>query len=75
MPVLVGGTSATAGKGFDGLGRVVKKITAGLVVGRFADQSVLKASNVGHREPEPGDHEGYVVVDGRATRVKLPASG
>jgi S-DNA-T family DNA segregation ATPase FtsK/SpoIIIE len=75
MPVLVGGTLATVGKGFDGLGRVVKKITAGLVVGRLADQSVLKATNVGHREPEPGDHEGYVVVDGRAARVKLPASG
>ena len=75
MPVLVGGTPATAGKGFDGLGRAVKKITAGLVVGRFADQSVLTATNVGHREPEPGDHEGYVVVDGRAARVKLPASG
>lgn len=75
MPVLLGGTSATAGKGFDGLGRVVKKVTSGLVVGRFADQSVLRATNVGHREPEPGAHEGYVVADGRATRVKLPAPG
>lgn len=75
MPVLLGGTSAGAGKSFDGLGRVVKKITTGLVVGRFADQSVLKAANLASREREPGDHEGYVVVDGRATRVKLPAPG
>jgi len=75
MPALIGGTSATTGKGFDGLGRVVKKITAGLVVGRLADQSVLKATNVGSREPDPGEHEGYVLVDGRATRVRLPAPG
>ncbi|WP_454050726.1 type VII secretion protein EssC [Cellulomonas sp. Marseille-Q8402] len=74
MPVVMGGTLATAGKGPDDVAKAAKKVTAGLVVGKISDQSVLKATNVPYKEPELGESEAYIVADGKAVRVKLPAS-
>lgn len=68
-----GGTLATAGKGYDDVGKAVKKSTAGLVLGKMADQNLLKASNLSFKEPALGENEAYVVADGLAVRVKLPS--
>jgi S-DNA-T family DNA segregation ATPase FtsK/SpoIIIE len=73
MPIVLGATSAYAGKGFDDFGKAVKAVPTGLVAGKFADQTALKASNVTSKEPPPGEHDGYVVADGRAVRVRFPA--
>lgn len=72
MPILLGGTLATAGKGPDELARAVKKVTAGLVQGRMGDQTVLKGTNLPYREPDLGRAEGYLITEGKAVRIKLP---
>lgn len=72
MPALLGGTLAGAGKGPDELARAVKKVPVGLVAGRMADQSVLKATNLPFKEPDLSPSEGYLVTGGKAVQVKLP---
>lgn len=73
--LLLGSPLGAPWKGFDGVSKLVKAISAGVVVGAVSAQPVLKASNLGYREPAPGEHEGYVVVDGTAVKVKLPVVG
>jgi S-DNA-T family DNA segregation ATPase FtsK/SpoIIIE len=73
MPVLFGGIAGTAGRGFDELSKIVKAVTTGLVVARLGDLAVLKSAKVSTREPPLGDHEAYLVADGRAARIKVPA--
>lgn len=74
MPILAGGTLTAAGKGPDDLAKAVKKFANGVVVGRMSDQSVLKATNLPYKEPALDENEAYVVTDGQAVRVKLPAA-
>ncbi len=72
LPLLLGAGLSAVGRGFDDIAKVVKRSTAGIVVGRLADQTVLKARNLGIREPPLGEHEAYIVADGVAVRVRLP---
>ncbi|HEY0238381.1 MAG TPA: type VII secretion protein EssC [Friedmanniella sp.] len=72
LPLLLGAPLSTVGRGFDDIAKVVKRSTAGIVVGRLADQTVLKARNVGIKEPPLGEREAYIVADGAAARVRLP---
>ena len=74
MSLVFGGTLATAGKGYDDVGKAVKKTSAGLVLGKIPDQSLLKGSNITFKEPALGENEAYLVADGVATRVKMPVA-
>ncbi|MFF1530716.1 type VII secretion protein EssC [Cellulomonas sp. NPDC058312] len=73
MPVLLGGRLGAAGKGPGDLSQAIKDVTAGVVVGRIADQSVLRASNLPYKEPLLGPDGAWVVADGKAVPVKIPA--
>jgi S-DNA-T family DNA segregation ATPase FtsK/SpoIIIE len=72
MPLVIGGTLATAGKAFDDFAKQAKLTTVGLVTGTYADQSLLKAANIGYREPALGKNEGYLIAGGQARRTRLP---
>ncbi|HEY0240771.1 MAG TPA: type VII secretion protein EssC [Friedmanniella sp.] len=73
MPVLLGAPLSAVGKGVDAVAKVVKRCTSGIVLGAMADQSVLKARNLAFKEPPLAEHEAFLVTDGRAVRVRLPA--
>ena len=75
MPLILGGTLATVGKGYDGFTKtVVKTATVGIVIGKIGDQQILKAGNIGYKDPPLGEYEAYVIAESIGSRVKLPAS-
>lgn len=74
MPLVLAGTFAVGGRGYDDFSKWVKTATAGIVIGKISDQQVFTVNNLGYKPRELGENEAYVVIDSKATRVKLPVS-
>lgn len=68
---LIYGSLFNAISGYDEVSKFVKAINKGLVLGKVADQNQLKASNLGYREPQVDDTEGYFVENDFAEKIKL----
>jgi S-DNA-T family DNA segregation ATPase FtsK/SpoIIIE len=57
--------------GYDDASKLLKTINKGIVLGKVADQNLLKASNLGYREPQLDDTEGYFVENDFAEKIKV----
>ncbi|WP_321388955.1 type VII secretion protein EssC [uncultured Enterococcus sp.] len=68
---LLYGSVFNAISGYDDLSKLLKSIDKGIVLGRVADQSQMKAANLGYKEPLPDDTEGYFIESEFAEKVKV----
>ncbi|MHC5215120.1 type VII secretion protein EssC [Enterococcus sp. LJL128] len=71
---LLYGSVFNAVNGYDDLSKLLKSFDKGIVLGKVADQSQLKASNLGYKEPAPDDTEGYLVESEFADKLKISLS-
>ncbi|GAA0303957.1 S-DNA-T family DNA segregation ATPase FtsK/SpoIIIE [Gracilibacillus halotolerans] len=67
------------GDAFDKLSRsfsqhasVIKKIKNVISLSKVNDQSVFTVNNIGYREGQLGDSEGYLIENEQAVKIKLP---